>query len=217
MAAAVAVPAPPTPERPAPSRPSVAGEHRSETVPTLLLSGTTGAGKSTLAAAVNDLLAERAIPNVAVDVDALCWQWPPAGRFNQDLAFEALAALWPVHRRHGVRRAVLARVVEKPQDLDRYREALPGAEITVCRVLAPEALRLARLRRRMPPGPELDWHLARSLELESILAAAAVESFTVVNDERSPRDVAVELLGRVGWIEGPTGATSPLRGGAPTR
>ena len=42
-------------------------------VPVLVLTGTVGAGKSTVAAAINDVLAERHIPNAAVDLDALVW------------------------------------------------------------------------------------------------------------------------------------------------
>lgn len=45
-------------------------------VPTLLITGTVGAGKSTVAAEINDVLAELKVPNAAVDLDALVWQWP---------------------------------------------------------------------------------------------------------------------------------------------
>ena len=45
-------------------------------VPTLLLTGVVGSGKSTIAVEIHDMLAELGIPNAAVDLDSLIWQWP---------------------------------------------------------------------------------------------------------------------------------------------
>jgi len=76
---------------------------------------------------------------------------------------------------------------------------VPGAEITVCRLVAPEAVRIGRLLRRMPPGPPREWHLDRTVELESILGRPAYEEFTVENGNRPVRDVALKVLVRAGW------------------
>jgi predicted kinase len=168
-------------------------------VPVLLLTGTVGSGKTTLAYEVNDLLSERAVPNAAIDLDALTAQWPPSSRWNADLMFENLASLWPNYRARGTTHLVLAHVLEDGAERDRYRAAVPGAELTVIRVVAPEALRIARLRARMPPGPSLDWHLDRTVELEAILAGAALEDLVIENGERPIRAVAEELVDRVGW------------------
>ena len=169
-------------------------------VPTLLISGTVAAGKSTVAAELNDTLAALKIPNAAVDLDALVWQWPSSSPWNSDLMFENLAALWPNYQARGVTHLVLACVLEDAADLDRYRAAVPGAQITVCRLVAEQATRIDRLRRRMPPGPRLDWHLARTGELDGILERRAHEDFVVDNGLRSPREVGIEILLRAGWI-----------------
>jgi hypothetical protein len=172
-------------------------------VPVLLISGTVGSGKSTIAAEINDLLAERNIPNAAVDLDALVWQWPSTSPWNNDLMFENLAAMWPNYRAHGAERLVLARVLEDRAELDRYRTVIPDAQITVCRLVARQSLREQRLRDRMPPGPSLDWHLARTIDLETILEQHGLEDFVVENGERSVRDVAIEVLVRSGWLTKP--------------
>ena len=169
-------------------------------VPTILITGTVGVGKSTVADEIHLTLAELEIPNVAIDLDALICQWPPSSRWNNELMFESLAALWPVYAAHGATHLVLARVFEDPADLDGYRASVPGAEITICRLLAPEDTRVERLRRRMPAGPSLDWHLHRTGELEAILEQLAYENFAVDNGRRSVRAVAVEILQRAGWI-----------------
>jgi hypothetical protein len=55
----------------------------------------------------------------------------------------------------------------------------------------------------MPPGPSLDWHLARTIDLETILEQHGLEDFVVENGERSVRDVAIEVLVRSGWLTKP--------------
>lgn len=165
-------------------------------VPTLLITGTCGVGKSTVAAEINDLLAERKVPNAAVDLDALTWQWPPSSRWNSELMFDNLAVIWPNYRSRGATHLVLAGVLEDRNDLDRYRLAVPGANITVCRLVTPIDLRIERLRARMPPGPSRDWHLQRTVVLEEILAAHADEDFIVENGPRPVLDVAEEILAR---------------------
>jgi len=169
-------------------------------VPTLVLTGTVGSGKSTVAAEINDVLAELKVPNAAVDLDALVWQWPSTSNWNNDLMFENLASLWPNYQAHGTTHLILARVLEDRAELDRYREAVPGAEITVCRLTTPESLRIERLHERMPPGASRDWHLTRSVELEAILANLVCEDFEIENGDRLIRDVALEVLVRAGWI-----------------
>jgi len=181
-------------------------------VPTLLITGTVGVGKSTVAAEISDVLAELKVPNAAVDLDALVWQWPPTSEWNSDLMFENLAALWPNYQAHGATHLILAVVLEDPTELVRYRAAVPGAEITVCRLVAPEAVRLDRLHGRMPSGPSRDWHLGRTVELEGILARLAVEDFAVQNGDRPVREVALEVLARAGWTSLKQGATAQVDG-----
>jgi hypothetical protein len=169
----------------------------------LLISGTVGSGKSTIAAEINDLLVEREIPNAAVDLDVLVWQWPSTSPWNSDLCFKNLAVLWPNYQAHGAQRLILARVLEDGDDLDRYRAVIPGADITGCRLSTTQLLRERRLRERMPPGPSLDWHLHRTAELEEILQRRALEDFVVDNGERTVRDVAHEVLMRARWLPAP--------------
>lgn len=170
-------------------------------VPVLLLTGTVGAGKTTIAFEVHEALAELEIPNAVLDLDGLTAHWPPSSKWNADLMFESLAVLWPTYRAHGATRLVLAHVLEDGGELHRYRTAVPGADITVVRLVAPHRTRVTRLTQRMPPGPSLDWHLHRTGELEDILARAAYEDFVVDNGDRPAREVALETLRRAAWVE----------------
>jgi hypothetical protein len=184
----------------------VSAEHR-VAVPTLLITGTTGAGKTAVAAEINDVLAELEVPNAAIDLDALVWQWPSSSEWNSDLMFENLALLWPNYQAHGATRLILARVLESRAELPRYSAAVPGAQIIVCRLIAPEAVRVERLRGRMPPGPSRDWHVSRTVELEAVLDRGGCEDFAVDNGSRPIRDVAIEVLVRAGWLTSGPSAT----------
>ncbi len=113
--------------------------------------------------------------------------------------FENLTALWPNYQAHGVTHLVLARVLEDVADLERYRLAVPGAEITVCRLVVSHQEALDRIRTRMPPGPARNWHLKRTGQLAAELAQRGHEDFTVNNGKLQPREVALEVLRRAHW------------------
>jgi adenylylsulfate kinase len=170
-------------------------------VPTLLLTGSSGSGKTAVAAEICDVLSELRIPNAALDLDSLAWQWPPSSAWNDELMFKNLAVLWPNFRDHGATHLVLARVLEDARELNHYRDAISGAQIVVCRLTAPEHERIERLRRRIPPGDWCEWHIARSRELEPLLERAGIEDFVIENEMISLRAAACEVLMRAGWID----------------
>jgi len=167
----------------------------------LVVNGTVGAGKTTVAEAVADLLRERGVPYAWIDVDALRRAYPTADDdpFGQEVALDHLEAMAGVLARRGYRHVVLAEVIERPADRERYEMAFDGAELAVVRLVASEATCLARLRRR-EPDPWRDWHLARTVELAAVLEAAGVDDAVVDNDgDRTPREVAAEVLSAAGW------------------
>lgn len=169
--------------------------------PVLILSGTVGVGKSTILNEVHSLLERARVPHICVDADALAMSWPARGAYNQVAVLDNLASIWANARTAGAERLVLACVIESRDDLDAYRRAVPGAEITVCQLVAPEGVRTSRLRQR-ERGSGLEWHLRRTEELRQILEDAAVHDFSITNDDRSVQDVAYEALTRAAWPVG---------------
>jgi len=172
----------------------------SEGVPVLIISGSMGAGKTTVLSEASDLLAEAGISHGAIDLDWLGIMHPPQGAHGEQLVFVNLAAIWPHYRTAGARRLLVARVVEDRAELEHYREAVPGAEIVVCRLIASAMTMRDRLRVR-EPGLFQPKALARSTELDSILRKARVEDFVVDNDAGRPvTEVAREALMSAGWL-----------------
>jgi hypothetical protein len=172
--------------------------------PILILSGTVGVGKSTILNEIHAALAQARVPHACVDTDALAMSWPVRGAFNQIAVLDNLRSVWANAHAAGAERLVLAGVVESREDLDAYRRAVPGAQITVCQLVAPEEVRKSRLQQR-ELGAGLEWHLRRTEELRQILDDAAVHSFSVFNHGRSVQDVAYEALARAAWPVGQAG------------
>lgn len=167
----------------------------------LVVNGTVGAGKTTVAEVVADLLRERGVPYAWIDVDALRRAYPTADDdpFGQAVALDHLEAMAGVLRRRGYRHVVLAEVIERAGDRELYERAFDGADLAVVRLDASEATRLARLTAR-EPDPWREWHLARTVELAAILATAGVDDAVVDNEGGRPlRDVAAQVLAAAGW------------------
>ncbi|WP_146819599.1 GNAT family N-acetyltransferase [Actinotalea fermentans] len=168
----------------------------------LAVNGSVGAGKTTVAEVVADLLRERGVPYAWIDVDALRRAYPTADDdpFGQAVALDHLEAMAGVLRRRGYRHVVLADVIERPADRELYERAFDGAELAVVRLDASEATRLARLAAR-EPDPWRAWHLARTVELAAILEGAGVDDAVVGNEgDRPLRDVAADVLAAAGWL-----------------
>lgn len=167
----------------------------------LLVTGTVGAGKTSAADALGDLLADARVPNAVLDLDWLrrSWPSPPGDPFNSAMAVRNLRSVARNYLEAGAVRLVLAGVIESLEERRRYREAL-GVELTVCRLrVEPATLRRRLTRRHDDDEARLRWHLARSGELDGILDEAGVEDVTVHVTDDSPAQVAAAVLTATGW------------------
>jgi nucleoside-triphosphatase THEP1 len=169
-------------------------------VPTLVITGTIGSGKTSVATDIGELLEERGSAAAIIDLDWLGWMARPQDQNAgiDELILANLAAVWPNFRAAGAEYFVLARVIQSSLQLDGIRKAIPEADLTIVRVVGPPDLVANRLRRR-DAGKILEGHLKETVEFDSLLNEAAVEDHRVVNDARPLRDVSLEVLKLVGW------------------
>ena len=168
----------------------------------IFLNGTVGAGKTTTGETLHRLLSEDHISNAMIDLDQLrrCWPAPPADRFNHELELKNLQSVAANYREVGVRRFILAGVLEDPAEVNRYRMALGGGKLTVIRLDPPLSTVRERLRNRhRPDSAELSWHLHRSGELQGILTKARLEAHVIAVGRQGPDDVARNVRAIVGW------------------
>lgn len=136
-----------------------------------------------------------------IDLDWLCQMHPAPtdDPYNDGLALDNLAAVWPNYQRLGVEYLIVARVVENAEDRARYEAAVPGAKVRIVRVEASETTRAARLTAREREGASRDRHLGRTDVLASRLRELDGDDLVVQNDEVSGLDVALEVLLGLGW------------------
>ena len=95
---------------------------------TLLITGAYGTGKTTLAAEMAELLADRHVPCAAIDLDWLGWFWLPGDRGHtvNDIVVANLRAMAETYARAGVERLILAGSIRTPDELAQLIAAVPG-------------------------------------------------------------------------------------------
>ena len=166
----------------------------------LVVTGTVGVGKTSVAEAVSDLLTADGVPHAVIDLDWLCHAWPPPpeDRFNSALGLRNLAAVARAYVGAGAVRLVVAGVLETPAEAGPVpRGARPP--LAVCLLRADLPVVHARLTRRHEGDDAgLRWHLARSGELAEILDASGVEDHRV-DASSTVVGAAERVLEVAGW------------------
>jgi energy-coupling factor transporter ATP-binding protein EcfA2 len=171
-------------------------------VPTILVTGPVGVGKTTLIDEMSGLLRAADIPHASVDFDQLTASYPRSpddDMWGTTLGLANLAAMWRNYSALGADRLLIARVIEDRKELEGYRGAVPGAEIVVVRLRASPSTLQQRVRQR-GEGRGMQWHLDRAVELAPLMDEQRVEDVVVETEGRQPGELAREVLQRVGWL-----------------
>ena len=109
-----------------------------ETIRVLILNGPVGAGKSTTANTVSELLEAQGVPHAVIDMDYLrsVYPRPEDDPFHEKVGLRNLKAVWQNFHAAGARVVIIPSVLESLESLTGYREAIPGAEFTIVRLTA---------------------------------------------------------------------------------
>lgn len=163
----------------------------------VLITGLFGAGKSSVAVEIADILEKRGVRYAVVDLDWLSWGWAGSDEPGAEHRI-MLRNLVPVVGNYldaGARYFILARAIRDGWELESLRSAVPVP------------LRVVELQ---VPWPEIERRLAsdvtsaRADDLRDAAAwlasseGTALAELTVSND-RPIREVAVEILDWLGW------------------
>jgi len=147
------------------------------------------------------MLEEKGKPAAVVDLDWLGWLHLRSTTLTADeLIARNLAAIWPNLCEAGMRYAVLARAMLGRDRMDALQAAVPEADLVVVRLTAAPSTIERRLRLR-DAGQELVDHLGESVAMSLVMDQAGLEDTSVANEDRSPSEVAREVLQRVGWLD----------------
>lgn len=163
----------------------------------LVLSGSPGSGKTTVANKVSELLTDRDVAHAVIDVDELARIHPELERAPK---WANLAAVWPNYAAiSGLDKLILPVLIDTEDDLDRLRSAVGRLPLHLVELTATKATLLERVTAR-----ELNDHwrsklqnlVERYAERPDDLRFGDVQVDTETQDsERSAR----EVIDRIGW------------------
>lgn len=159
-----------------------------------------------MAVFIGKALQQLGIAHAGIDLDSIrrAWPAPDGDRFKHELELVNLASLVENYAEAGIETFVMAGVIEKASEVQRYRHALQGRLLRVYRLTAYECVLRARLTSRHRDDPDgLRWHLNRAIELDNILVKQSLDDFVVDSSDRSAESVAREVLNRAALQEDP--------------
>jgi hypothetical protein len=165
----------------------------------LIITGTMGAGKTTVLGEASDILALRHIAHAAIDLDALGLAHLPSAASSDGVMYRNLQSVCKNYASLGVRRFLLARAMEDRAELELCRGAVSAKDTVVCRLTASIEAMQNRVKTR-ESGVSQQGYVARVAKLNAILDRARLEDFTITNENRSLTEVAHEMLVKARWI-----------------
>lgn len=165
----------------------------------LIITGTMGAGKTSVLGEASDILTRRQIVHAAIDVDSLGLAHLPSRIPKDDAMYCNLRSVCKNYIDLGVKRFLMARALESRSELDICRAAISATSTMVCRITASVEKMEQRVRMR-ECGTLGRKYVSRVAELNTILNKVRLENFSVINDDHSLTEVAHEMLVKAGWV-----------------
>jgi hypothetical protein len=164
----------------------------------LIITGSMGAGKTSVLGEASDLLALRRIIPAAIDLDALGLAHIDSGE-TKAVTYRNLQCVCQNYAALDLKRLLLSRAVEDRAELELCRTVVSATSTVVCRLTASIETMEQRVRMR-ESGVAQQAYISRVAELNAILDQARLEDFVVSSENRSVTEVAEEMLIKARWI-----------------
>jgi len=165
----------------------------------LLITGTVGTGKTTVASAIGEQLADTGLPNAVIDLDCLGWVNVGDDFYGYDhLIMQNLLSIWQNYHALGVEYLVLARAILSREPVDILAKAFPDTPITIIRLTASHEIIKKRLSNR-DSDQVLREHLAEMEKMDQVMDDLRLEQTTVTTDAISVEEAAGQVISIAGW------------------
>lgn len=162
----------------------------------LVLHGSPGSGKTTMARAVAERLCLMDLANAVIDIDELAIVYPEQGR---SFSRANLRAVWPNYAAVPDLRVLLPLVVRDDEDLRELKAITAPAPCLVCELTAPRDVLERRVVEREPD----DRWRRRLLEFVAMYHERndhpAIRDFEIATHPGSIEATAIEVIDRCGW------------------
>ena len=162
----------------------------------LVLNGSPGSGKTTLANAIAERLREMDTPHAVIDVDELARVYPESGT---SLGWKNLRAMWPNYAAFPNLKVILPVCIDSKRDLDELRNAAPSSKFRICELVASESVLKDRVTKREPNDY---WQSKLRGLVEKHLGKDITRKFAdfrVRTDDKSIGAAVEEILRQLGW------------------
>jgi adenylylsulfate kinase-like enzyme len=161
----------------------------------LIITGTVGAGKTSAAEALFDLLSANETPTAVIDFDRLTAAYPAPvdDRFNFRLGIRNLNSIISNYTSIGIKLFIIPTIVESRDDIEIFRGIIKGANVFVVRLIADITTIHKRIERR-EIGNLLNWHKKRACELTELFESKHLEDQIVDTENKSITTIAEEIL-----------------------
>jgi len=165
----------------------------------LLITGTVGTGKTTVAAEIGEPLADMGLLNAVIDLDWLGWVNAGDDFHEYDqLIMQNVISTWLNYRAIGVEYLVLARGLIHREPAEILRNAFPNTPITIVRLIASKETIQKRLSQR-DSGETLREHLDEMDKMNQVMDALHLESASIDNDGLSVEETAQQIIAITHW------------------
>lgn len=167
----------------------------------IVITGPVGAGKTTTAMALAEMLEHDDISCAMVDMDQLRWFHPtPEGDpFGETVGRKHLRYMAQTWRELGIPTVILADVIENADGKQALADALPGYDLSVVRLNVEMDRLHARLHNRETER-QIAWHLNRAQELQEIMIRNGVGDIIIDVGDENPEQISTEIARRFGLL-----------------
>lgn len=162
----------------------------------LILHGPPGAGKTSVAQTMSEILRQRDIANAVIDMDYLAKIYP---RKHIGIMYKNLASIWPNYEAIGGIKIIIPTYMQVGE-YEIITEAAPAKSTQVCEVLAPTSVLEERIKEREKREFQIKLHLDYLYQYDSNGPTKEQITFTVTNHNKTKEETALEILQKAGWI-----------------
>jgi len=165
-------------------------------VEVLILHGSPGSGKTTLAEAIAEQLREADQTNAVIDLDEISRVYPP-----QDHSFSrrGLKAIWSNYAAIPNLKVVIPTVIADAEDHRLLIDAMPATKVMICELSAPEPVLKERVSTR-EPNEYWQNRLRKWVDVyHKRDESQKFGDFQVTTHDKSVENTAQEIIGRAGW------------------
>ena len=165
----------------------------------IVITGPVGVGKTTISKAISDIYKGQNIKHAVIDLDNLraVSPWSSDDPYYMKLGFKNLASIWSNFEQVGIDYVVIPSVIETTEEKEQIQKAITNSKVVLVRLRGTTDTIHNQIRDRENTEESLKWHLNRAIELSSRFEKAKIDDFVVDIDDKTPKEIAEELLAKV--------------------